>query len=187
MGSRIKAWILHRRQVVGRVKFALESILAVVGVAALGVAAWHQIDSSSHAIETYPGEGKRVVAFRQVVNRICTEHQDNLSRVLRQARNRVQRLAYVARAMGWDVNDLEGVTAPPVRVHGFAAVLAVRRRAGPVVLDLQRAIELHDADQQATAIARLEALIAESRESSRSTGVVRCIRMLPPVAVLIAH
>jgi hypothetical protein len=182
MRPRIKE-VLGRRRVIGRLKFTLESILAVAGTIALVVTIWHHFDSKS--TPTYPGEGKRVVAFRQVSNRICTEHRQNLHRALAEPGSRVEHLGFIARAVGWDVHDLESVTAPPTRFDAFVAEVAVRRRVGPEVLALQGAIESGDQTGQARAIAELETLETESRELSRESGVVRCMRMLPPIQDLL--
>lgn len=162
----------------------LEILAAVITVGAVAIALINHFGSSSPA--ELPGEGKRIVAFRQVANRICTEHRGNIHRALAAAHSRVERLGYISRAIGWDVNDLESVTPPQARTEDFLAEISVRRRAGPEILALQRTIELHRPAKEAEAIADLEALEVQSRELSRSAGISRCIRILPPTSRLIA-
>lgn len=161
----------------------VEAAAAVATVAAIGIGVVNHFTSTGDA--KLAGEGKRVVAFRQVANRICTENQDNLHRALAEGRSRVERLGFVARAVGWDVNDLESITPPPTRFDAFLAEIAVRKQVRPQILALQRSIELGDQSQEASAIAALEALEAESRELSRESGTVRCVRILPPIRGLI--
>jgi hypothetical protein len=176
MPAGLRTFLRRRREVAGRLKFTLEWILAVAGTIALAIAIWHHFQSGP---ETFPGEGKRVVAFRQVANRICTENRDNMHRALKGGRSRAERLGYVARALGWDINDLEGITAPPTKFEGFLAELATRRQLRAEVLDLQKSIELGDRGQVSGAIANIEELEAESRELSREVGLVRCIKAAP--------
>jgi hypothetical protein len=158
---------------------ALEWILAIAGTIALVIAVWHHFAPTEPT--TYPGEGKRVVAFRQVANRICTENRTNMIRALKEARSRVERLAYVARALGWDLNDLESITAPPTRFDGFLAELATRSQERAEILVLQQAIELGDEDQTSGAVASIRELETESRELSREVGIVRCAKAAPTV------
>jgi hypothetical protein len=49
---------------------------------------------------------------------------------------------------------------------------------------LQRAIELHRLDLEAEAISELEALEIQSRELSRSAGIIHCMRILPSTSRL---
>jgi hypothetical protein len=102
-----------------------------------------------------------------------------MHRALTGTRSRVERLDYVARALGWDLNDLESITAPPTKFEGFLAELATRRQLRAEVLDLQKSIELGDRGQVSGAIANIEELEAESRELSREVGVVRCMKAAP--------
>ncbi len=161
----------------------MEATAAIVTVAAVAIGLANHF--TSDPARTFPGEGKRVVAFRQVANRICTENQGNLRRALVEAGSRVERLGFIARSIGWDINDLESITAPPTRFDAFIGEVAVRKRVQPEVLSLQRAIELGDRSTKASAITNLEALEAESRELSREAGLVRCMRILPPIQELI--
>jgi hypothetical protein len=98
---------------------------------------------------------------------------------LKEANSRVARLGYVARALGWDLNDLESITAPPVKFDGFLDEVAVRQQLRDELLALQQAIELGNREDQATAIGQIERLGIESREISRETGIVRCISAVP--------
>lgn len=174
---------LRRKRGVARgALVALEALAAVVTIAVVVIGLINPFDSKQ--AEAIPGEGKRVVAFRQVANGICTEHRGNVHRALVQAGSRVERLAFIARAIGWDVNDLEGITPPPVRSGDFLEEIAVRRRAATEVLALQQAIELHRLEKRARAIVGLEALERESTELSRSAGIMRCQQILPPISQL---
>jgi hypothetical protein len=160
----------------------VEAAAAIATVAVITIGLINHFFPGGEAI--FPGEGKRVVAFRQITNRICTEHRGNLRRALAQAPNRVVRLGYVARAIGWDLNDLESITPPPTKFDAFLAELATRRQTRAEVLALQRAIELEDEGGEAKAIATLERLDDESRELSRESGVIRCTAILPPIPEL---
>ena len=166
---------------------ALRGIEALAAIATVVILAVGLINHfTGQGDDAFPGEGKRVVAFRQVTNRICTEHRGDLRRALAAARSRVERIAFVARALGWDLNDLESVTPPPLKFDPFLAELAVRRKSRSEVLALQQAIELGDQSAEATTIASLEALDSESRELSREGGILRCAVLIPPLRMLIA-
>jgi hypothetical protein len=182
MLRRVKELLLQQRRPFGRLKFTLESILVVAGTFALIVAVWNHFESNEPA--AFPGEGKRVVAFRQVTNRICTENRQNMKVALAEAGSRVERLAYVARALGWDLNDLESITAPPTRFDGFLEELAARREMQSEVLALQRSVELGDRGDEALAVESIEGLEEQSRELSRKIGVVRCMSAVPRVREL---
>jgi hypothetical protein len=176
--------IFQRRGRVARgALLAVEAIVAIASLTGLALGLVHHFETDGSA--AVPGEGKRIVAFRQVTNRICTEHRGNLHRALDEAGNRIQRLDFVARAMRWDVNDLEGVTPPPSRAKDFLDEVAVRRQAGPAVLSLQQALESRGSAHLARAIARIASLEGESREFSRSAGIVRCMKLLPATSVLV--
>jgi hypothetical protein len=185
MPNRLRESLLRQRRAAGRIKFALEWILAIAGIVALVIAIWHHLESNDTAV--FPGEGKRVVAFRQVTNRICTENRSNMGRALTDANSRIERLAFVARTLSWDLNDLESITAPPTRFDGFLAELATRRKLRDGVLSLQKSIELGDHGEEAAAIATIEDLEAESRELSRESGIVRCMTVLPNPRELIRN
>ena len=180
MRARLKELLLRQRRPFGRLKFGLESILVVAGMIALVLTIWHHLDSKSPA--ALPGEGKRVVAFRQLANRICTESRQNIGRAQAQKVGRVERLGYYARALGRNVRDLEGVTAPPTRFDFFVAEVKVRASAQDAVLALQKAIESGNRAGEAAALSRLDGLETESHELSREAGIVRCMRILPPVS-----
>jgi hypothetical protein len=185
MPARLKKLLLRQRRPLGRLKFTLESILVVAGIVALILAIWHHFDSQSPA--AFPGEGKRVVAFRQLANRICTENRQNQQRAQTQNAPRVERLGFSARALGWDLRDLEAITAPPTRFDFFVAEVKVRARAERGVLALRDAIESADGADEAAAIGRLRSLETESHELSREAGIVRCMRILPPARTLIGR
>jgi hypothetical protein len=173
--------LLRQRRPLGQLKFVLESILVVAGIVGLVLALWHHFDSQSPT--RLPGEGKRVVAFRQLANRICTENRKNQRRAQAQNASRAERLGYSARALGWDLNDLEAITAPPTRFDFFVSEVKVRARAEHGVLALQDAIE--SGDGRAEALANLRALESESHELSREAGITRCMRILPPLPRLV--
>jgi hypothetical protein len=162
---------------------ALEALAAVITIAVVAIGLINHFDSGQ--VATTPGEGKRIVAFRQVTNRICTEHRGNVHRALAEANNRVERLSFLARAIGWDVNDLESITPPPTRSSDFLEEVAVRQRAATQVLALQQAVELHRLGEKARAIAALEGLELKSIELSRGAGIVRCLQILPPIDQLL--
>jgi hypothetical protein len=107
-----------------------------------------------------------------------------MRRALRDARSHEERPANVARALDWDLNDLESITAPPTKFDGFLAELATRRQLCAEVLVLQKSIELGDRVQVSGAIANIEELEAESRELSREVGIVRCIKAAPNARAL---
>jgi hypothetical protein len=92
---------------------------------------------------------------------------------------------YSARAIGWDLRDLEGITAPPTRFGLFVDEVEVRAHAETVVLALRGAIESGDGAGEAGALARLRILETESHELSREAGIVRCMRILPPLPALV--
>jgi hypothetical protein len=157
------------------------SALITIGVVVIALVSHFE----SHDPAPIPGEGKRIVAFRQVTNRICTEHGQDVHRAFGEATSRVQLLSFLARAIGWDLNDLEAITAPPTRMDEFLSEVQVRRRVGVQVLRLQQGLELGKAGEEARATAALETLESESAEHSRTAGIVRCTRVLPRVPDLV--
>jgi hypothetical protein len=154
-------------------------VAAIATVAAVGIGLVNHFTADPE--QKFPGEGKRVVAFRQVANRICTENRENMHRALVEGRSRVERLGFIARGVGWDLNDLESITPPPSRFGAFLSDVEVRRQVRQAVLALQRAIELADRGKEASILAALEGLEAESREFSLEAGVVRCTWILPAI------
>jgi hypothetical protein len=182
MAARVKEFLLGRRRSLGRLKFALESILAVAGIVALILAIWHHFDAQSTT--ALPGEGKRVVAFRQLANRVCTENRQNQRRAETDGESRVERLDFAARALGWDLRDLEGIQAPSTTIGSFVAEVKVRAHAKHAVLALRDAIESADGAREAAAITTLRSLEGQSIELSREAGIVRCGRILPRGAAL---
>jgi hypothetical protein len=101
-----------------------------------------------------------------------------------ESRGRAEKLGFAARAIGWDVNDLEGVTAPPARAALFASEIAVRRMAERAIFDLQAAVESGNSRDRIVEFGRLEHLEGRSHELSREAGIVRCDRILPSTARL---
>ncbi len=182
MLGRIKEAIARRRTIARGALFWLEALAATVTVAAVAIGILNHFTADPE--QKFPGDGKRIVAFRQITNRICTENQGNMDRAFAEGRSQVERLGFMARGIGWNLNDLESITPPPSRFDAFLSEIAVRRRVRPTILELQRAIELGDSAHRAEAIAALESLEAESRELSREAGLIRCMRILPPLAGL---
>lgn len=178
----IRSAIGRRRSIARGALFWLESLAAIVTVAAVAIGLLNRFTANPE--QHFPGEGKRIVAFRQITNRICTESRGNMQRALAEGQSQVERLGFVVRGIGWGLNDLESITPPPSRFDAFLSELVVRRRVRPTVLKLQRAIELGDRSRSAEAIAALETLEAESRELSREAGLNRCMRILPPLPEL---
>jgi hypothetical protein len=183
MPPRLKELAQRQRRHLGRLKSTLESILVVAGIVGLLLAVWHHLDSQSPAV--LPGEGKRVVAFRQLADRICTESRQNVGRAAARYAPVGERLDYVGRALGWNQRDLEGTTAPPTRFDSYVAEVKVRARTEREVLALGDATESGDAAREARALARLHSLETESHELSREAGISRCMRILPPLETLV--
>lgn len=174
--------IARRRGIAHGALLWIEAAAAIATVAAVAIGLVNHFTADPDP--KFPGEGKRIVAFRQVANRICTENRGNMHRALVEGRSQVERLGFVAKGIGWDLNDLESITPPPTRFDAFLAELTVRRRVRPAVLALQRAVELGNRSMEARAIGAIETSEAESRELSRETGLVRCVRILPPIHAL---
>jgi hypothetical protein len=174
---------IKRRRSLGR--GALLGIEALAAIATVAIVVISLVNHFTTEGESFPGEGKRVNAFRQVTNRICTEHRNNLQRALTDGRSRLERLDFVARALGWDLNDLETITPPPTRFNAFLDELEARRQARTEVLALQQAIEVGDHGAEAKAVAALEAIEMKSRELSRESGVIRCSHVLPRMRDLV--
>jgi hypothetical protein len=160
----------------------VEAVAAIAAVTAVGIGLVNHFTAGPG--REFPGEGKRIVAFRQVANRICIENRKNMHRALVDGRSRIERLGFVARGIGWDLNDLESITPPPSRFDAFESEVGVRRRIRRAVLALQHATELGDRGSEAGALAALETLETESRELSLEAGLVRCMRILPSIPEL---
>lgn len=187
LGPPDRAWQSAKKALGRRRSLARGTLLWIEALAAIATVALVAIGLLSHFTsggKTFAGEGKRVVAFRQVTNQICGEHRDNLRRALAPGGSRVERLAFVARALGWDLNDLESITPPPTRFDAFLAEVAAKKQTRAEVLALQQATELGDRSAEATAITALEALISESRELAQENGI-RCAEVLPPLRALV--
>jgi hypothetical protein len=185
MSVGLKEVALRQLGRLGRLKSALESILVIAGIVGLTLTVWHHFDSQSPA--ALSGEGKRVVAFRQLANRICTESRRNIRRAANQRVPDSKRLDYTGRALRWDLSDLEGITAPPTRFDSFVAEVKVRARAERKVLALGNAVASGDGARQAESIASLRSLEIESHELSREAGISRCMSILPPLQTLVGR
>jgi hypothetical protein len=157
----------------------IEIAAAVATIAALGVGLANHLADHSAKPENQR-EGKRIIAFRQLANRICSEGRQNERRAMDVGRTRSERLGFVARAVGWSVNDLEGVTAPPAREEPFFAEIALRRATERWVLGLQVALEHGGAKRRTDAVASLESMEDRSRELAVETGISRCHPVVPP-------
>jgi hypothetical protein len=181
--GRAREAVGRRRSVARGAFIGLEVLAALITIAVVAVGLINHFGASGTT--ELPGEGKRIVAFQQVANRICTEHRNNVRRAFAEAPNRIERLGYLSRAIGWDINDLESITPPPARAMDFQEEISVRRHTGPELLALQRAIELHRLGEEAKVFATLQVLEVRSRELSRAAGIVRCMQILPPASLLI--
>ena len=185
MGPRLRRLLLRQRRPLEQLKFVLESILVVAGIVGLALALWHHFDSQSPA--PLPGEGKRVVAFRQLANRICTENRQNQRRAQAQNASRVERLGCSARALRMGPPRSRSHHRPTRRGStSRVSEVKVRARAEHGVLALQDAIE--SGDRRAARRGRwriISALEAESHELSREAGITRCMRILPPLQKLV--
>jgi hypothetical protein len=126
-----------------------------------------------------PFEGKQIVAFRQLSNRICTENHEELEQALPEAHSRVQLLAYLSRGTGWGINDLESVTAPISLTEHFTEEIAVRRQIEEALLDIQRAGETGELAVKSAAIGEVVSAEDAAREVNRELGLRRCAPVLP--------
>ena len=99
LGPPHRAWQSAKRALKRRRGLARGTLLWIEAVAAIATVALVAIGLLNHftsGSEMFPDEGKRVVAFRQVTNRICAEHRDNLHRALTAGGSRIERLAFIA-------------------------------------------------------------------------------------------
>lgn len=183
-GLRWVAQALGKRRLLARGFSGWIQVLAALAtLAVLGIGLLHHFRSNHQP--RLPGEGERVVAFRQLANRMCSESQENQRRTLGEPATRVVRLGFAARAVGWNRHDLESITAPPSMFESFFAEVKTRARGERFILALQSDLESGDRTEQASAVAKLNSLENESRELSRENGTNRCARILPPVRRLL--
>lgn len=153
------------------------SVIAIGGLA-VGVVKALQSDSGQPVLP----EGRQIIAFHQVANRICTENTRALRRAFPAARSRIELLAYLSRATGWGIGDLSGVTPPPRMEAGFAEEVENRRRIERDMLDLQQAVETGDETGKARIGVELVAAEARARDLNHSLGLTRCAPVLPSQA-----
>jgi hypothetical protein len=99
----VREGLKYARELLGRQRgvargtlIVLEALAALITIAVVVVGLVNHFDSQSAV--AIPGEGKRIAAFQQVANRICTEHRGNVDRALAGANNRVERLSFLARS-----------------------------------------------------------------------------------------
>lgn len=178
-GRRDAAWRLVKSWSRG-----IEITAALATIAALGVGlAGHLSDHPSKSDDQ--GEGKRIVAFRQLADRICSEGRQNEKRAMDVGRTRSERLGFLARAVGWSINDLEGVTAPPAREEPFSAEIGLRRATERTVLALQVALEYGGPRRRTDVVAGLEDLEDRSRELAVEAGIPRCHPVVPSAQLLL--
>jgi hypothetical protein len=153
---------------------ALGTIASVIAIIQFGTGAFKSGDHTSAT-----AEAKQIVAFHQVSNRICTENQQDLERAVPEAHSRVQLLAFLSRGVGWGVNDLESVTAPPSLAGPFAEEIAMRQKLQADLLELQRTSELGDLESKEQAGAAIAGAEESAREIEHELGLRRCAPMLP--------
>lgn len=158
----------------------LQVAAAVITIAVVAIGILDHDFGSQHG-QPVLREGKQIVVFRQLANRICTENTQNMKRARVAARSPIELLAFLSRAISWDVGDLAGVTPPPSRAAEFAAEVSSRRRIAGDLLDLQRAVETGDMANKASAVVKLKVAKTRSAELGRSLGLERCTMVLPPL------
>jgi hypothetical protein len=181
--SRIAQVLAKRRYLARGASGWIQALAAIATLVAIGIGLLNHFGGDHHS--SLPGEGERVVAFRQLADRMCTESQENQHRALGKRATRVARLGFAARAVGWNRHDLESITAPPSMVESFIAEVKTRARGERILLALQSALESGDRTGEASTVAKLNSLETESREFSRESDTNRCAHMLPPVRRLL--
>lgn len=124
-------------------------------------------------------EGKQIVAFHQVTNRICAENAQALRRAFPVARSRIELLAYLSRATGWGVSDLTTVTPPRRMEADFVQEIEMRRQVQHDLLGLQKAFETGDDAARGRVDARLATTEARAKELNQFLGLRTCAPVLP--------
>lgn len=124
-------------------------------------------------------EANQIVAFHQVTNRICEENQQALERAVPEATSRVQLLAFLSRGIGWGINDLESVTAPPSLAAAFTEEISLRRAIEEALLEQQQAGETGDLVSKARAIGAIGAAEETAAEVDHELGLRKCASVLP--------
>jgi hypothetical protein len=181
--SRIARALGRRRYLARGASRWIQALAAIATLVAIGIGLLNHFGGDHHS--SLPGEGERVVAFRQLADRMCAEGQENQRRALGKRTNRVARLGFAARAVGWNRHDLESITAPPSMVESFIAEVKTRARGERILLALQSALESGDRTGEASAVTELNLLENESREFSQESDTNRCAHMLPPARRLL--
>jgi hypothetical protein len=163
-----------------RATAGVEFFTAVVTAAVVLAGVFHHFFDTGEGQRSYPGEGRRIVAFRQLANRICEENTGNMNRALRDAESRPQLLSYMQRATGWDTHDLTAITPPPTMIADFLEEVALRRHTGADLGQLQSAAKSQNVAAEAQITADLKSTEAASAELSGTLGLPNCTRILPP-------
>lgn len=161
-----------------RATIFLEFFTALVTALVVVFGLAHHFFDDGGGQHAYPGEGRRIVAFRQVANRICEENTENMRRALRKAGGRIQLLTYLRRAIGWDVHDLTTITPPPTVIEDFLNEVSARRHVGADLRQLKRAAANYQPEADARILLDLRRTEADSAELSGALGLPRCTRVL---------
>jgi hypothetical protein len=157
----------------------VEFFTAVVTAAVVLAGVFHHFFDGGRGQRSYPGEGRRIVAFRQVANRICEESTDNMGRAVNQAKSPSQLVSFLHRAAGWDLHDLTTVTPPPTMIEDFLDEVALRRHARADLAQLEAATSDHNRTAESKIAVDLRRTEAESAEASGTLGLSKCTRILP--------
>jgi len=155
----------------GRTLFWLELSATLITVIAVLIGAYQHFIADRDQ-RTIPGEGCRIVAFRQVSDRICEEGAQNMRRAFRAANSLDQLLEYLSRALGWDLHDLTTVTPPPRPEADFFREIEIRRTARRALRSLRSARSSGDSAQRRASEARIR---AANVASPKSQGPSACL------------
>ncbi len=179
--------LYSRRGLPRRATAGIEFFTAAVTAAIVLAGVFHHFFDNGNGQRSYPGEGRRIVAFRQIANRICEENAGNMKRAVRRAEDRPQLISYFRRAVGWDVHDLTTITPPPKMISDFLDEVALRRHLGADLAHLEDAARTHNRLAEAQIDADLQATEAESAEISGTLALPRCNRIVAPLGAALAH
>jgi hypothetical protein len=152
----------------------LGAVASLIAIIQFGSSVFKSSDHTSAR-----AEAKQIVAFHQVTNRMCTENQQDLERALSETHRRVELLGFLSRGVGWGINDLESVTAPPSLAGPFAEEIAMRQKLQGDLLELQRSSEIGDLESKEQAGAAIAGGEESARELEHELGLRRCAPMLP--------
>jgi hypothetical protein len=166
------------RRLISGTPTALSVIASLIAIGGLAFAIYKATTGNKDP-ESTPFEAKRIVAFRQLSNRICTENRVALEQALPEAHSRIQLLAFLSRGTGWGINDLESVTAPASVAEHFTEEIALRRRIRKSLLDTQRASETGELAAKSDAMARIVSAEEAATKTNRELGLRRCAPVLP--------